>query len=166
MILDPLSNNIPVIVVFCREKHTRWYARSLPRCRLNKRCSCTQVSFLDMMPGVNTVLCCRIKLSCIWNKTWWRMAFNFLFQMLWNLIHGETDPWSVFLSMNGCILINGYRWIQLLSGIDVSLSVFCVCLSLIIVFIHEILIWKYSSMCKSLSYWEWVGGFVNNYLNT
>ena len=48
----------------------------------------------------------------------------------------EFDSWrdrpmaghhgAYFFSMNGCILINGYRWIQLLSGIDVSLSVFCV----------------------------------------
>ena len=141
-----------------------------PGAGLNKRCSCTHVSFLDMMPGVNTVLCCRTKLSCIWNKTWWRMAFNFLFQMLWNLIHGDTDPWRDIMER---IFVNEWlyfdKWIQMdptIIGYWCQSVCFLCFLSLIIVFIHEILIWKYSLMCKSLSYWECVGGFVNNYLNT
>ena len=44
-----------------------------------------------------------------------------------------------------------------------SVCFLCFFLSLIIVFIHEILIWKYSLKCKSISYWEWVGVFFNNY---
>ena len=42
------------------------------------------------------------------------MAFNFLFQMLWNLIHGETDTWRDIMER---IFVNEWlyfdKWIQM-----------------------------------------------------